>query len=283
MNSIQHYCIVVPFVGRLVRLFFTESGRECFVWQQPQFEGLFRMNVRRYFTLLELLIVIAVIAILTALLLPALNSAREKARAVSCTSNLKQVGIGQFLYQNDYDGAILPFAVVADGGVLRPFQILVRDKYLGMKTIQCEAALGRSAEFFRVYYSAPLKDAQWFTTSFSGYWCNGGYGMNWKFGSEQQSTYTPHRNTQVKRPSAILYYAETKQYSYNFPSFIAAAGINNGMSRLWNQHNGTCNLLMFDGHTDSVFGGMNPDVFYTHLKLAYTNSDTAVDAWHPFN
>ena len=90
----------------------------------------------RAFTLIELLVVIAIIAILAAILFPVFAQAREKARSTSCLSNLKQVGIGWFMYIQDYDETIPEGWSSYSGG----FHNLVQPYMKNYQIVDCPSA-----------------------------------------------------------------------------------------------------------------------------------------------
>lgn len=132
----------------------------------------------RAFTLIELLVVIAIIAILAAILFPVFAQAREKARATSCLSNLKQIGIGWYMYVQDYDEVIPEGWSSYSGG----FHNLVQPYMKNYQIVDCPSAIAKDWSYtyndILNYKSLAVIDRPAHTTvemdSTQTNWCGGG-------------------------------------------------------------------------------------------------------------
>lgn len=230
------------------------------------------------FTLVELLITIAIIAILAALLLPALNSARDKAKTANCLSNKKQFLQAQLLYVQDFDGHM----VFKSGNVEFPRLLagkgngakLMPGAYLPWKVMVCPAS------------RAPATFEELQTTGISNYQCFGTFGMMFPsatgeaasyelnrveevgdiyitFNARKEVYYLPHR---AKKPSTTVIAADA--FSQGNPGYGCYAWYPHkvGDGAVGTPHQNRASVAMLDGRAVCMTRG---ELYESPMKINY--------------
>ena len=225
--------------------------------------------MKKHFTLIELLVVIAIIAILAAMLLPALQQARERAKSTTCINNLKTIGTALTMYSNDCQG-FFP----------APYMKLKwredMQSYTGVDHQKIKTWKAQSMKDSGVYYCpsdtwfGPQNVACYsygYNTYFSSFNFDGGYSP-----SAQPSSFA-QKVGRVSTPSKKIYIIDNYNTAlYNmtidqncFPFWRdSAPGLNRISKGVWFRHNNRANALHVDGHVSS-----NDVYYYLHTLNKY--------------
>ncbi|MFA5292249.1 MAG: prepilin-type N-terminal cleavage/methylation domain-containing protein [Phycisphaerae bacterium] len=224
---------------------------------------------KKAFTLVELLVVISIIAILLAMIIPALGGARQQAKTVICTSNLKQFGQAFGMYLADYSGNVFMQAYIGknEQGELGTFW------YYGFEPTYASSLPEGERPLFRKYAKLYPYIEQYdsieicpafpygsgmYKPKYNTKWMTYGINANLSLDRRGETPKYIDLDNQVKSPQNLLIFADSAQVN----TFQSPASPSNPMVEEWHyvesgkpfihfRHNQKANILFGDGHVSA--------------------------------
>ena len=210
----------------------------------------------RSFTLIELLIVIAIIAILAGMLLPALNQVRRKTQGISCANNMKTAGVGVLLYRDTYNDYAVPMHTTSNYG---DYTNKYWMQFLCMLGIVYKGGMKDRTRYMAPFMCRSVPLDKFISSNGPNHW-----GFNRYHGIKHDSS-TAWNNvekfSQVKNHSRIFYMLDTRnhqghadpngfQYAWNLDGTVFPASTYGA----WfdSSRHGRCNTLFWDGHVEGI-------------------------------
>ena len=219
---------------------------------------------KRGFTLIELLVVIAIIAILAAILFPVFARARENARRASCQSNLKQIGLADLQYSQDYDEKLTPnFSTGGPGGSAVLWHGLLQPYAKSKQLFVCPSAGG----------TVPEPNPSFDTSA-----------------GESNSYSTPYYFEIPRSSASIQNVAGTIRAGESFSRLVSTADMTTGVEgpgsrAVRYRHLETANFLFVDGHVKALNKG-NAEKINTNEGGSPTTSTSSLaddNQWELWN